>query len=329
MTIQSLAKYPSKMPSAIFLDSAGVINDNTQRAPQWIRYLSEYIPTTVLGGTAQVWGQANAQIIRPFFSRWHEYMMQAIELAAEAQAKAIAAGQDPAEVESESNKETNVYWIFERYHLLIWIKEMCRVASPHLPELESKILPGLTDDELVQLGRSAHIYAIERVRADYPGAVDAIRKLDTIRKAHGDHSFKLCTSSSDSFEDLQHILKGLGVLECFDDLYGSDKVNSLKISSLYYQRVFSRVGVNVVQRDGASGVVVEGGEDRDEVVVLDDSVKALSWARVLGARTVLISAEAVDLSAEGYSYVDYQLKALSELPGLLESWRAHLAGCPV
>ncbi|KAG0327078.1 hypothetical protein BGZ99_008418 [Dissophora globulifera] len=313
------------MPSAIFLDSGGVINDNAQRAPQWVQYLGEFLPTTILGGSARVWGQANTQIMGSFFSRWHEYMAQAIELATKAQAKALVEGQDPNLVRSGEDKTLNVYWIFERLQLVIWIQEMCRVAAPHVPGLESDILPKLTDEDFFQLGRSAHLYAITRVKADYPGAVDTIRLLSASRATRPDQAFKLCTSSGDSYEDLEYILKGLEVWECFDEIYGSDRVNCLKTSPQYYERVFARVGVCPVLRDD-SGAAVEGQEGRDEVVVVDDSMKALKWARMLGARTVLIAEQEVDLSQEENSHIDYHLKALSELPGLLESWQAHLTG---
>ncbi|KAF9911852.1 hypothetical protein BX616_010466 [Lobosporangium transversale] len=345
MAAQKDIAHPTKMPSAIFLDSGGVINDNAQRGPQWIRYLGEFLPTTVLGGDAQIWGQANAQIVRPFFSRWREYMAQAEDLAAKAQAKATQEQEQGQEgnaretTEDEQAKATNVCWIFERLRLLIWIKEMCRVAGPYVPGLESKILLSLSDDELFEIARSAHLYAIQRVKAAFPGAVETIRKLSANRYPSTGlgRGCKLYISSADSFEDLEHILKGLDVFECFDDIYGSDRVNCLKTSPQYFQRVFARVGVHPVTRDNFSGQViarvaetgadVEEVEERDEVVVLDDNIEALKYARAVGARTVLVtSGEMVDLSLEEFWHVDYQIQSLSELPDLLESWKIHLAG---
>ena len=59
--------------------------------------------------------------------------------------------------------------------------------------------------------------------------------------------------------------------------------------------------------------------------MVDDSIKALKWARAQGARTVLISNnENLDLSLECHGHTDYQLKALADLPALLESWRVQL-----
>ncbi|KAF9108633.1 hypothetical protein BGX29_009288 [Mortierella sp. GBA35] len=356
-------KYPTKMPTAVFLDSGGVINDNAKRAPQWLQYLGEFLPTTVLGGNAQIWGMANVQMIGPFFRRWYDFMAEATQLAAQAQARTIAKGQARGEVqeeqrdeeEEEAAEETNVYRIFERLHLLVWIKEMCRIASGQLPDLNTKILPALTDDDLFRLARSAHVFAIQRVRADFPGAVGAIREIKAMT------GMRLFTSSGDGFEDLEWILKGLGVFEEFDGVFGSDRVNCLKNSPEYYGRVFAKVGVRVISRkdkeddkdtaanghqarrkvdnnEKEKGDEQEEEEDdavkddddgqRDEVVVVDDSEKALKWARVHGARTVLIidgKEGELDLSLEMYSHIDYQLKALSELPVLLDSWKQHFS----
>lgn len=350
MMVQSnnntLKKYPTKMPTAIFLDSGGVINDNAKRAPQWVRYLGEYLPTTVLGGNAQVWGMANVEMIGPFFRRWHEFMDQATLLAAQARdrEKAMTTVVDGSSGKEGEREETNVYRIFERLHLLIWIKEMCQIASRHLPvndPLLSKILPSLTDDDLFRIAKSAHVYAIQRVRADFPGALSAIRSIKAMPEG-----LKLYTSSADSFEDLETILGGLGVLEEFDGVFGADKVDCLKNSDEYYRRVFEAVGVRrVVSRkedvaisDGSQqGCIkekydVKNDDDNEEeetveVVVVDDSVKALKCARVHGARTVLITSsdEEMDLSLRDNRHVDYQLKALADLPALLDSWREHFS----
>ena len=354
MMVQSnnntLKKYPTKMPTAIFLDSGGVINDNAKRAPQWVRYLGEYLPTTVLGGNAQVWGMANVEMIGPFFRRWHEFMDQATLLAARARdrEKAVTTVVDGSsgkvgEKEGEKREEANVYRIFERLHLLIWIKEMCQIASRHLlvnDPLLLKTLPSLTDDDLFRIAKSAHVYAIQRVRADFPGALSAIRSIKAMPER-----LKLYTSSADSFEDLEMILGGLGVLEEFDGVFGADRVDCLKNSDEYYRRVFEAVGVRrVVSREDVT--IADGGqqggskekydvkngndneeEEAVEVVVVDDSVKALKCAHVHGARTVLITSsdEELDLSLEENRHVDYQLKALADLPALLDSWREHFS----
>ena len=315
------------MPVAIFLDSGGVINDNKLRAPQWVHHLGNFLPTTVLGGTPEIWGFANTEIVKTFFARWDEYMLQATEVAAAAQAKAKAHN-DTIDLTTTEDRSLNVYWIFERIQLLAWIKAMIDVAADKVPGLAENVLPRLTDDDLFALARSAHLYTLPKVKADFPGAVDTIRILGRSLKQDHDKKrlFKLYTSSGDSIEDLEYILGGLGVLKCFDGLYGSDRINCLKRSPLYYERVFRQVGIRVKKRDVSSEEEKEEEEEGyEEVVVVDDSVKALRWARHQGARTVLISdKEDLDLSLEGYSHIDHHLKALSDLPALLESWRMQL-----
>lgn len=314
------------MPAAIFLDSGGVINDNKLRAPQWVRYLGEFFPTTILGGTAEIWGQANQQSFGTFFARWEEYMIQATELAAVAQAQAQATDNGSSNARSQ-----NVYWIFERIQLLAWIKAMIEVAADKVPGLAEKVMPELTDNDLFELARAAHLYTITRVKADFPGAVETIRTLGRLRRGSEVENdkkmpFKLCTSSGDSIEDLQEILGGLGVLDCFDELYGSDRVLCLKRSPLFYERIFADVGIRVKSRDVTPQEKENKEEEEyEEIVVVDDSIKALKWARAQGARTVLISNKGdLDLSLECYSHIDYQLKTLADLPALLESWRMQL-----
>ena len=199
-------RQPTKMPAAIFLDSGGVINDNTLRTPQWVRYLGDFLPTTILGGTAEIWGHANQQSFKTFFARWEEYMIRATESAAAAQAQATGS-------DSSNAKSQNVYWIFERIQLLAWIKAMIEVAANKMPGLIEKVMPGLTDDDLFELARSAHLYTITRVKADFPGAVETIRTLGRLRTGSGAEtdnkkgSFKLCTGSGDSIEDLEYFLE--------------------------------------------------------------------------------------------------------------------------
>lgn len=292
---------------------------------------------------------ANVEMIGPFFRRWHEFMNQATLLAAQARDRekamtTVVDGSRGKAVEKKEREETNVYRIFERLHLLIWIKEMCQIASRHLPvndPLLFKTLPSLTDGDLFRIAKSAHVYAIQRVRADFPGALSAIRSIKAMPEG-----LKLYTSSADSFEDLETILGGLGVLEEFDGVFGADRVDCLKNSEEYYRRVFEAVGVRRIVSRKENVAIVDGGQqgginekydvknDDDneeegvvEVVVVDDSVKALKCAHVHGARTVLITSsdEELDLSLEENRHIDYQLKALADLPALLDSWREHFS----
>ncbi|KAG0005011.1 hypothetical protein BGZ65_012171 [Modicella reniformis] len=319
-TSSKRSRFPSKMPSTIFIDTGGVINDNERRGPQWLQYMGEFFPTTSLGGTADIWCSAHSEVVEPFFRQWHDFMTMATHMAEEAQAKAIASGKDPKMVAQGLDPESNVANIFDQLYQLILIQQVCNVAAPHIPGLTSK----LSEEELFQLAKRAHAHAMERVKADYPGAVETIQAL----KATG--LYKLYTSSGDHSRDIECNLKGLGILDCFEEVYGVDRVNCLKLSRRYFERVFDRVGLKVVKRDDDDDDDDEEEEDdeesssRDEVVVLDDCINTLQWARELGARTVLIAQEDVDLTLEEHQHIDYHLRTLSELPALLETWRTNL-----
>ena len=47
---------------AIFLDDEGVLNDNSLRAPQWQRLISEFMVSR-FGGDTEAWGEANLQFV--------------------------------------------------------------------------------------------------------------------------------------------------------------------------------------------------------------------------------------------------------------------------
>jgi HAD superfamily hydrolase (TIGR01509 family) len=66
----------------------------------------------------------------------------------------------------------------------------------------------------------------------------------------------------------------MGVRDCFGQLYGSDLLDTLKERPEYYTRLFANAQL-----------------DPTDALVIDDSPRALAWARELGATTVLISAE--------------------------------------
>ncbi|KAG0339830.1 hypothetical protein BG004_006657, partial [Podila humilis] len=297
-------KYPTKMPAAIFLDSGGVINDNKRRAPQWLRYLGEFLPTTVFGGTAEIWSNANRQVAKTFFARWHEYMVRATQEATQLLSNHNS-GRD------QDAKNMNVAMVFERIHLTEWMRQMCECAAESLPELKDKTLPNISDQELYLLGKQAYVYAQTRVRAAFPGAVDTIRQLSAEKEKDGRKRYRLFTSSGDSSEDLEIILKGIDVFDYFEEVFGSDRVNCLKMSPRYYERVFESVHIRVeTQQEYQVGTNAEE-DTRQEVVVVDDSEKALQWAHSLGAITIIIGDEGcVDLSLPQLSHVDYRLSSL-------------------
>ena len=56
-------KNSSEWPFALFLDDGGVLNDNSLRAPEWLRLIGEFMPAR-MGGTSEQWARAN-QVVFP------------------------------------------------------------------------------------------------------------------------------------------------------------------------------------------------------------------------------------------------------------------------
>lgn len=170
------------------------------------------------------------------------------------------------------------YSSFEREYWLDWLKEMAQVVGVSLPP----------DEECIQLSRQAEDYVIPLVRSAFPGASETIQDLHT-------QGYTLHTASGESSVHLTHYLEGMGVRHCFGRLYGADLLNTFKEGPEYYRQLFADLQVAPA-----------------DTLVVDDSPRALAWARSLGARTVLVgSAENVGCDTMGMS-------SLAELPELLQ-----------
>ncbi|KAF9958161.1 hypothetical protein BGZ72_000768 [Mortierella alpina] len=322
--------YPRRMPQAIFLDSGGVINDNSRRAPQWVYHLEQYMPTTRLGGPGKLWGQANAILSDKLFGSedrlWDKFIAEADDFKS-----------------------------FYRTYCLYWMNGSIGLVNEFLrreheqnkglqgPEEESaeKELLQLaypeTEAELIEIAHEAHLYCTALVQADYPGAVEAIMRLKF------EQGFDMYTCSGEAANELELTFRTLGISTLvpstitdtvaqgtkqdlrpvFHKLYGPDLINCHKGSSRFYEQIFRDSGV-----------------DPRNAVVVDDKEHILAWAKVHGARTVLISnkdrrgkemlveIEEVDeedgeLKKQTVPVVDHQLESLSQLPDLTANWRKH------
>ncbi len=116
----------------------------------------------------------------------------------------------------------------------------------------------------------------ERIAADtfrYVNAhleVHVPRVLETLR-AFRRRGVTLHIASADSHNELVEFLGKIGARELFDRVYGSDLVNTWKFGPEYYR-----------------AVLAHSGADPDRAAVVDDSPKALSWARECGLRGFLV-----------------------------------------
>ncbi|KAF9430746.1 hypothetical protein BGZ76_000726 [Entomortierella beljakovae] len=338
-----------RLPKAIFLDSGGVINDNSRRGPQWIKLLEEYMPT-VLGGPGPLWSRANAILAERLFQTntspnvWDQLMSVSDGF------RDFALRYDLYWINS-STEMINQY-LKEEYEqkLLEWKssrlnrkekekEEEEEEEEEDEPKLTQLVLPE-SDEDRALISRDAHLHCVSRVIADIPGAVEAILKLKF------EQGFDMYTSSGETSYELEITLRalGLGTLgppspmitehilsemksevplrPVFTTLYGPDLADIQKSSSLYYERVFQHSGI-----------------DPRDAVVVDDKEEVLAWAKVHGARTVLISDKnrtgkemTVEIEEKGKDgsiknskvfVVDHQLTSLAELPELTAKWKEY------
>ncbi|KAF9953458.1 hypothetical protein BGZ70_000245 [Mortierella alpina] len=268
--------YPRRMPQAIFLDSGGVINDNSRRAPQWVYHLEQYMPTTRLGGPGKLWGEANAILSDQLFGSedrlWDKFI-----------------------AESEDFKS------FYRTYCLYWMNGTIGLVNDFLRReheqniaLQDQVAGSTekeplqlaypeTEAELIEIAHNAHLYCTALVQADYPGAVEAIMRL--------------------KFE------QGFDMYTC-----SGEAANELELT-------FRTLGISTLSPSAAAS-----------------TEHILAWAKIHGARTVLISdknrkgkemmieVEEVDeengkLKKKMVPVVDHQLESLAQLPDLTASWK--------
>ncbi len=223
------------------------MNDNVVRAVQWRRLVGELLAPR-LGGAREAWSEANRVVSERFFEpdAWRERLESYPELGE----------------------------LYRRY-LLDWLAGMCELVGVTTP----------SEEDAVELAREVERFVTRRVRAAFPGAVDAIRALHA-----GSHA--LHTASGEMSSELEGYLSGMGVRELFGKLYGPDLVGVTKTGPEYYERVFADAGVRP-----------------SDSLVVDDSPAAAGWAREAGARTVLVLPAGTDGSP-----ADLTIRSLAELP---------------
>jgi len=159
---------------ALFLDDGGVMNENTRRGPQWQRLVGRYLMPR-LGGAPEVWALANADEASRLFREYGRYF-----------------GANPHASWSE-------YWAGYEDD---WLTGMCAVVGVAAPAERAARL---------QLSLDCALYVTRRVRAVYPGAVGAIRRLHAA-------GYALCTASGEPSWELDGYLTGMRVRGCFTAL---------------------------------------------------------------------------------------------------------------
>jgi len=237
----------------ILLDDGGVMSDNRLRGSQWQRLVGKFFMPR-LGGEAVAWSEANRV--------YTAHLFEATNWQTRVQA-------------------TPNYRDFERVYWLDWLGGMCQFVGVKAP----------SEEECIELARQAEAYITPRVRASFPGVIEALRELHI-------QGYEMHTASGESSIHLQNYLQGMGVREYFGRLYGSDLVGMLKEWPAYYERLFTDSGITP-----------------SSALIVDDSPRNLAWARDLGAMTVLVSAQHEALDGM------FCIRSLAELPELVQ----HLA----
>ncbi|MBV9229549.1 MAG: HAD-IA family hydrolase [Chloroflexi bacterium] len=235
----------------VFLDDGGVMNDNRKRISQWEWLVSEFF-VPLLGGTPEAWIEANHLVVQRMLEpeNWRARLQAAADYAS-----------------------------FQYSDNLDWLRGMCEVVGIAAP----------AEEECVELVRRASASIIPRVRAAFPGAVDAIRALHS-------QGYTLHTASGESSLDLAGYLEGMGVRDCFDRLYGPDLVDTFKGGPEYYERIFADAGVTP-----------------GDALVVDDNPGAILWATQAGAQTILVGDAAYTETSAGL-----RIESLAQLPAAMQ-----------
>jgi HAD superfamily hydrolase (TIGR01509 family) len=231
----------------IFLDDGGVITDPDRRAAAW-RRLAGGVLASLLGGSAEAWGEAHHVVTTRLFA-----LDQARKLAAPDFAS------------------------FYRAYEVEWIAGMCSLVDLSIPP----------EAACVTLAQRATAAITSSMRAELPGALDAIRALHRA-------GYTLHTASGSASDQVAGCLEGMGVRPCFGRLYGADLLNTFKDGPQFYAHLFADASV-----------------PPNEALVVDDNADALAWAAQLGARTVQVGATPEPKRAA-------HIGSLAQLPELLE-----------
>ena len=117
-------------------------------------------------------------------------------------------------------------------------------------------------DERFQLSREVEEWVTPRVECAYPGIIDTIIDL----KKRG---YTLCTASGEVSWTLKGYLSGMEVIDCFTKFYGPDLINTLKGSTIFYQKIVNDMKISP-----------------EDAIVVDDSSTQLKFAKMLGISTI-------------------------------------------
>ncbi|MBD3408285.1 MAG: HAD hydrolase-like protein [Candidatus Lokiarchaeota archaeon] len=140
--------------------------------------------------------------------------------------------------------------------------------------------------------RAAIEWITARVKASYPGIIQVINELAP--------EYTLYTASNEPRYRLEHYLRGMGILEHFEELFGSDILHAFKNTTYYFEKIVEITDV-----------------DPETSIFIDDRFDNLLKARNVGFH-VIHSGLAGDEKGE-FPYFRETL----ELPQLIRSLEAN------
>jgi HAD superfamily hydrolase (TIGR01509 family) len=159
--------------------------------------------------------------------------------------------------------EERAFGQFERRYNRAWLPPMCQWVGVTAPP----------DDEIDALCREATGWVTARVEAAISGAPETVRQLSR-------EGCRLFTASGEDSVALNGYLSSMGIRECFGErLYGPDLLGMMKSGTWYYEALFADAGVAPA-----------------DALVIDDSPKAVAWAREVGAEALHVGTELTRLS---------------------------------
>ncbi len=88
----------------------------------------------------------------------------------------------------------------------------------------------------------------------------------------------------------------MGILDCFEELYGADLINTMKASPLFYRRIFEHANIAP-----------------ERVLVVESHLEHALHAKEAGAIVIWVTPSNTDNQANDI----YSIKRLNQLPSLL------------
>jgi HAD superfamily hydrolase (TIGR01509 family) len=114
----------------------------------------------------------------------------------------------------------------------------------------------------MKIAEEVERFIVPKINSAYPNIINSIKILSN-------KGYILHTASGSNSRMLNMYLEGMGVRQCFTTLYGSDLINTMKVSKEYYIRIFDREKIKP-----------------DQAIIIDDNVNVLNMAKQLGAEVI-------------------------------------------